>query len=296
MLYTTAGDIAVNEIDRRGIKMPPIWKKAYIDEPVSIIKQYTNYIQAVPSSVFDDVIDEDFSRFNHLIPDYPLDLKNEYHYQHVRAIGADVDQLPKWNTMLAEVLKDLGPEKQVNVLVLFVATQDDRYLQALEKSWLKGNKNDVIVVIGTTEFQKMEWVGIITWSPVVEFKVQLQEKIQSVGKIDPNLIIPIIKQQILNSFERLHMQDYSHLKDQIKPSDDILWVILGILLIGPIIYTFFAHKFNTTSILMIPLNLGFLLAVGFAIDYFGFFIAIAFMAIAIIALIVFFVKKRNTSK
>jgi len=215
VLDTTAGRIYINRIDSQGLGTPSNWARAYVSEPVSIVKNYTNYIQAAPSSLF-YVERADDDRFGHLIPEYPLDIRNEYSYNHVRAIGLEVEQLKKWNTMLAEALKVLGPSKEVNVIVLIVNTDVPEYLHALEKAWLKGNKNDVVVILGSRRYPDIDWVGIMSWSPSELFKVQLRDEIKSIGIIAADAIVPVIQQHVAKSFQRLHMQDFSLLKRRLS--------------------------------------------------------------------------------
>lgn len=274
VLHTSAGDITIDRVDSRGLETPPVWEKAYISEPVSIINSYTNYIQAAPSSLFNDAIYSIDDRFKNLIPEYPLDLHNEYSYNHVRAVGVEIKELEKWNSMLAEVLKVLGPEKQVNVIILFVNTDDPKYLHALDKSWLKGNKNDVVIAIGATQYPRIDWVGVMSWSPSELFKVQIRDEIKAIGEADPDTIIPVIQKHVTQSFERMQMADFSHLQGEIEPPRFVILWVLGILIFGPIIYTFFAHKFDTTVILRIPVSLALFGIVATAILHFGVFITI----------------------
>jgi len=274
VLHTSAGDITINRVDRRGLEIPPTWEAAYISEPVSTVNTYTNYIQAAPSSLFNDAIYNIDDRFKNLIPEYPLDLTNEYSYNHVRAIGVEVVELNKWNSMLAEVLKTLGSEKQVNALILIVDTNDPKYLHALEKHWLKGNKNDVILVLGVTQHPAIDWVGVMSWSPSELFKVKMRDEIKSIGKVDPNSIIPVIEKHLSQSFERMQMKDFSHLQGEIEPPKEVILWVLAIVILGPIIYTFFAHKFDTTALLRVPVSLILFGLVAKAIFTFGIFITI----------------------
>ncbi len=252
ILHTTAGDIAISRVDYQGLNTPPVWEKAYLSEPASIIKHYQNYIQAVPSSLFNDENFEIEERFKALIPSYPIYTHGVYHLNHVIAVDVYRVDTPRWNDMMAEMLKKLSPQKEVNVLVVFVNTQDPAYLQSLQKTWSNGNKNDVILVIGSTHYPDIDWVDVISWTPSELFKVKLRDEISAIGKIDPALIIPAIEKRVIQSFIRLQMSHYEHLINEIVPPEEFrLWIWL-VLLLGPVIYTLLAHKFDITNAVGTP--------------------------------------------
>ena len=252
-LDTTIGEIDIDRIDSQGITEPPLWKKAWVQEPVSKVKRYENYMQAVPSSLFNenDFIIED--RFKDLIPVYPITIYNKYHYNHLVEVDVIVADVQNWNKMLAEMLKDLGPRKQVNVLVVIVNTKDPAYIHSLEKAWLRGNKNDAIVVVGSTDYPNIDWVDIMSWTPSELFKVKLRDDIKALGKLYPELVIPVIKKHVSESFVRMEMSDYDHLLNEAEPPEDYIYWVWLFLIASALFYIFLAHKYDAMKVAKWPL-------------------------------------------
>ncbi|HED33114.1 MAG TPA: hypothetical protein ENJ08_02705 [Gammaproteobacteria bacterium] len=274
ILHTSAGRIYINRIDSRGLETPPNWEKAYVSEPVSLVKEYTNYIKAVPSALYDNPEFKTDQAYDGFLPQYPLDLQTEYSFQHVRAYGVEVDDLPEWNRLMAETLKVIGPEKQVNVIVLIVNARADSYMASLETRWLKGKKNDVIVVIGSSQYPEMDWVEVMSWSPSRAFKEGLKEAVMRVDKLTAKGIVPVIETHIRASYERMQMADYNYLEDEISVPQDIFWWLLGILTIGPMLFTLLAYKYDTTVMIWPFVSFGSLFPVAAAMNYFGVFITL----------------------
>jgi hypothetical protein len=139
VVHTTVSDVEINRVDRQGVSEPPRFTAVVIGEPITIENGYTNYIKAAPGSVLRmEGVAKDFPG---LLPSYP----RVYDYYRVNpTMGVRVaipqqlvDQVRKFNA-------DFGPAKQVNFMVVAVASPNPGYLHALEEAWLGGKKNDLI--------------------------------------------------------------------------------------------------------------------------------------------------------
>jgi hypothetical protein len=94
-------------------------------------------------------------------------------------------------------LSDLGTKKEVNILVYLVDTDNMAFTQALEESWLNGKKNDVIVLVGIKSFPELNWVSIIAWTEIEEFKIILRDKIIDLDSLkNSDKFVDTIVQQI----------------------------------------------------------------------------------------------------
>jgi hypothetical protein len=260
-LESTIGDIKIPRVDRQGTVRPPAWLKAYESEPVSRVNVYENYIQGAKSSLLNE---SDFAvetRFKHLIPQYPLKIYDHYRFDHALSVNFNVNNLAEWNELLAESLKEIGPSKQVNVILLIANIQDPNYARSLKKAWQGGNQHDVIIVAGSTNYPVIEWVDVISWSPSELFKVQLRDAILSSKKLNPKNIVPIIQQHIQDLYEPFQMSQHAHLKNEIDLSKDNLYVILSILVIGSFTFVLLAYKYQI-SVLFFKLG-GIATLIGF---------------------------------
>lgn len=197
-------------------------------DPVAVEHSFTNYVKAVPDSLFHP---NQTRKFDALIPEYPNDVFDFYRINRVFAMGVPVPDLADWNQDLSMLLRKLGPQKQANVVVLFVNTNDQSYIHALEGKWIGGKKNDIIVVVGTTAYPKIDWVAVSSWTDKTLFKVQLRDEIFSQSTIDRAQILAAIDKHTMASFERKKMKDFEYLKTQIEPPVWVLTlsVILGII-------------------------------------------------------------------
>lgn len=79
-VYSTVGELTIDRIDRQGAHEPPRWTVVMPGQPVAMDHGYTNYVKAVPESVFRvDTIYSKEKLKNIPVPGYPLNVY-DYHY------------------------------------------------------------------------------------------------------------------------------------------------------------------------------------------------------------------------
>lgn len=159
-----------------------------------------------------------------------------------RVINVGVNADAKWlrglDRRLDEDLSLLGSRKQVNIIVYLVNTADQNVVQAIRENWIDGKKNDVIVVIGSTSFPKVDWVQVVAWTKSELFKVTLRDRIYDSKSIaDYNSLAEIISSQVGKSnqaggFQRMSMEELEYLTADISLP---WWEQLLIVLIGGLV-------------------------------------------------------------
>lgn len=226
---TNIGNVNIARIDRRGSKEPPRFTQVKLGEPVSLTYPFTNYIKAVPESLFHAKGGNE--SFLSLVPPYPLTVYDYFHVDRVLAAGVNVPDLAQWNRELPLILRDLGPKKQANVVILFVNTADQNYVYALEKAWLGGKKNDIVLVVGTSQYPKIDWVHVMSWTKEELFKINLRESVKSLGTVDRDQVLKHVHDETLSSFQRRHMKEFEYLKYSIEPPTWVT-VLAALLAIG----------------------------------------------------------------
>lgn len=191
-------------------------------DPCSTSNSFTNYIKAAPDSLLhaNPLLK---SKFEKMIPPYPGEIFDIYKINRVLSVGVSVPDLQKWNTELSLILRTLGPNKQANAVIVFVNTDDQSYQLALENAWLGGKKNDIVVIIGTTHYPAIDWVGVTSWTNRELFKVQLRDEIFAQKTVDREMILASILKHTNATFVRRQMKEFEYLKDDIEPP---LWVII----------------------------------------------------------------------
>lgn len=242
---TNIGSFTIDSEDSRSSAVynlpdPSRYTQIQKGDPVSKTHHYVNYVKGAPDSLFHHI---NTKKHKKLIPPYPERIYDIYKIDRVLDVGVGVPDIKTWNQDISHLLKKLGPQKQANVIIVFVNTNDQSYLHSLEGEWIGGNKNDIIVVVGSTSYPKIDWVGISSWTDSQLFKVQLRDDIMSFENIDRSKILSAIEHRTMTSFVRKNMEDFKYLEDQIEPP---LWVIVlaAILGIGSIVGTswFFYHN------------------------------------------------------
>ena len=230
-LSSTIGKIRLDYIDRTSRSAhsapdPAIYKAAYVGEPCSQTYAYTNYIKAVPDSLF-NMEDATYEQFDSLIPQYPT-VYGKYHVDHVLTMGMGSNvAIRDWNNYLAGKLKKLGPASQANVIIILVNTADQTYRHALETAWLGGKKNDVIVMAGVTNYPKIDWVDTITLGQNADnglLTVKIRDELTALGTVeDGQAFIDTVATNVAQHFDRKPMADFEYLKDDIQPAT---WVLI----------------------------------------------------------------------
>src|SRR5690606_6237555 len=107
--------------------------------------------------------------------------------------------------------------------VIFAEGLPREYFYAIQEDWLGGKKNDIVIVIGVKN-NKPEWSEVMAWSKNELFQVSLEEDIESLESISSYNLLNIIKENIMNHFERKPMKDFEYLKSSITPSG-LQWTI-----------------------------------------------------------------------
>lgn len=244
-VLTNVGNLEIDRIDRQGVDTPPRWSNVYIGEPASTSKNYDNYIKGAKFSIFnykDNQLDQKYAK---MIPNYPS-VYDYYRINRVVPVGILIPNMIALNQGLNNQLRILGPQKQANIVMVIVNTTDPAYRYALERAWIGGKKNDIIIVIGMTYYPQIAWVDVITLGKDAGnemLQVQLRDqllKLQSIEKADN--VISIIGSTVASDFHRKRMKDYEYLKEEIQPSMTALIIISVLTLLCNIGLTIFFYK------------------------------------------------------
>lgn len=226
---TTIGKFKIAELDELHRSVynapdPARWLDIKKDDPVAGTRSYVNYVQAVKNSLFTASDEAALKTFNAITPAYPDRIYDFYKIDRFITPGFAFVDAPLWNEDISKMLIDLGPQKQVNVIVVIAKTNDRNYVSALRTKWEGANKNDVVVVIGTLDGAKIEFVDVITWSKNEIFKVELIDRLQDLRIVSREPVLSAVKDQIEKNFVRRRMREFEYLKGEI----DVSLVVVGV--------------------------------------------------------------------
>lgn len=236
-LETTVGRIGLAYLDRTSRSVysapdPEQYVRAYEGEACSVERSYVNYIKAVPESIFNFAQADTFDSFAPLIPQYPR-VHDYYKINRVLDIGVNIPNIDQLNEHLSNHLRTIGHSKQANIIVIFVNTPNQMYRHALEKAWLGGKKNDIIVMIGTSNYPNIDWVDTITLGHNEGnslLTVEMRDNIMALNTLEDGIrVIDVIADTVVQRFDRKPMEDYAYLKDEIEPPT---WIIIFAFILG----------------------------------------------------------------
>ena len=211
-------------------------------DPVAAEKSYTNYIKAVPETLFRPLSASMRAQYAPSIPAYPINVYDFYHVDRVLGVGVSIPDVRYWNAKLSDTLKRLGPQKQANVVIV-VTKLDPNYFYALQDAWLNGKKNDIVVVIGAPNFpSKAEWVNVMALSQDATFQVKLRDDILALNELRADDVINTIEQETTASFKRKHMRDFAYLDAEIDPPGWVMGITVGLIFTGFGVLLWFVYQ------------------------------------------------------
>lgn len=239
LAFSTLGDFTIDHKDSLSpsvymVEDPERYKEVKIGEACSTESAYTNFLQAVPESL------PNFYKSNNSyekymesgkLPNYPR-VYDIYRVNRVLNYVAPVEIANSYNKELSEQLKVLGSLKEVNVILVMIDTNDPDYRYALEKHWEGGNMNDVIVILGTTNYPKIQSASIITYAGNIGnelFTVKLRDELLTAKMDDVKIVSDVITNNIKTYFTRKDSFDYKHLENEIKPP---LWGLFMVVILS----------------------------------------------------------------
>ena len=210
-VHSTIKSLRIDTIDRQGVKEPPRWTAVWVGEPVSDSHMFVNYIKAARNNV----LNREGTKISYAMPAYPAAVYDYYKIDRAVSVDGAMPNLPEWSKQISMVMRDLGPARQVNLVVVFTKNPEI-YADQLNAAWLGGKKNDVIVVIGTTDHVKPDWVKVLSWSKREDFKIDIREAVIGMDLVAAP-VMQVIAKSINTSFERRHMKEFAYLMYDIEP-------------------------------------------------------------------------------
>jgi hypothetical protein len=225
-LLTNVGPISIARVDRQGWREPHRWTIAQVGEPVAKEHEYTNYVKGAPDSLFHAA--SLAVTYQDKIPAYPA-IYDYYRADRVIAVGVNIPNPKAWSNDLSGILRDLGPHKQADVIVVITNQASAQYGEALKTAWLGGKKNDVTVVIGAPAFPAIAWVQVFSWSKQDIVNVALRNDILAQKNLTREGLMNAIHADVGRYYVRRPMSDFEYLKDEV---DAPTWVIIIALLLS----------------------------------------------------------------
>ena len=212
-------------------------------DPVSDSHHYTNYIKAVPESLFQPAQESLKNQFVGMIPPYPGEIYDIYHVNRVVPVGVVIPNLNEWNDKLSNILKVLGPAKQANAVIVITKSADPNYFYALQNAWINGKKNDVVIVIGAPEYpKKAVWVNVMAFAQDAIFQVKMRDDILALDNLTADNVTQALLLETAKTFKRKHMKDMAYLDAEIDPPMWMMVLAMILIVAGYLFFTYQVYK------------------------------------------------------
>jgi hypothetical protein len=221
--------IEIDRVDRQGAVEPPRYTQARIGDPTSAQHGYKNWVKASVGTLYsqDKRSNETYAA---LIPGYPLKVYDYYNVDRViTPTKLKLANEDAWNYELAKAVSTLGPQKQMNLVVVIAEGVGRDYAYGLRRGWEGFKKNDAVIVIGTRN-GAIEWAEVMSWSKNKLFEVELRNAIsvdmqgQAINSVDPAQFFAKVRDVGMRNFERRPMAEFEYLKGSIPPPAWLSWV------------------------------------------------------------------------
>lgn len=232
-VYTTVGELNISRVDRQGTREPPRFSQVQIGEYAAIENSYIDYLKDQESSLLYKKNRRVVPEFQRLVPAYPT-VYDYYRNKPVLFKGVKISNKEKeqYNIAVTNMLKTLGNKKQVNVVVVIANTARPEFGEYLRNEWHNGRKNDQVVVIGVTEYPKVEWSYAFGWSKDLKVNSALSYDLNGLDELTPDLLVNTLQTNIQKHFKRRSMEEFKSYLWETKIS---WWAILLVVLVQIIV-------------------------------------------------------------
>lgn len=238
VVKSNIGEVNIARIDRRGSNEPPRWSMVEIGEPYSREVSYYNYIKASPFSIFNKAnLDAEVS-----VPNY-IGVHDYYRIDRVIAFGVPyTNEMLELNALLNHSLKKLGPNKKVNVVVVF-HNQGSTFSESIKAKHLGGKINDVYVVVGLQN-DEFTSVDVFSWSKDSIVNVAVRDSILDVAKLNAEHLNSAIATNIEKHYNYRSIEEFKYLDAEVEIPTWALWVAIVFGIAFPFGAAFVAHRYD----------------------------------------------------
>ncbi len=124
---------------------------------------------------------------------------------------------------LDEALREVGHQKEINILVYFAGGASEGLFHALEDYWDMAKDNDAVVVIGVAaDNDTITWCRVMSWTERTHFKERLADRVRGLKTLtgkDQDLALCIIDQVNaagVDGFLRRPLSDFESLASEVR--------------------------------------------------------------------------------
>lgn len=253
-LETTIGEIRLDYIDTTSSSVyktpdPSIFINAQIGEHCAKRNNYVNYVKASPDSLFNFVQHKTaLEKFKNNVRQYNQNVYGLYKYNHVWASHIPLQEQENWKNAIADYLKHVGNDLQMNIQLIITPIEDPTYRYAVESVWNGGKKNDLVILVGSKNYPNIDWVDSFTFANSKSNEkvvAQLNSELRELKQFTIKNAMPVIKKITQANFKRVQMKEFNYLMEDVDPPT---WAMVLIILLQICIILALSMIFANNSI------------------------------------------------
>lgn len=213
---------------------PTWWSSARLGEPGSVEHSYTNYLLADPESLFSHrtARKEDLD----VVPKWIPEIREKFRTDKVITHGMPK---PAWlEQQISEIDAELGPSKQVDVIVYLTTSDSPEFAEAVEQRWVYGPKNALVVVLGIAD-GTIAWARAVTFSKVEQLKIEIRDELPG-HALEPATIAKLAA-LVDEHWDRTPMADYEYLMSAASPSGWWLFLVYFVAVSSSVAIAIYFH-------------------------------------------------------
>lgn len=127
---------------------------------------------------------------------------------------------------------ELGPVKKVRTWILMFRNKDIQAARMQEAYWKGGNKNEVVICIGTDNDYNISWCHVFSWTDEKVLLTEIRNKVIDYNKISDETLLDFSKfleKDIGQKFIKKDFDEFSYLVIEPSNTSIIITFILAIL-------------------------------------------------------------------
>jgi hypothetical protein len=127
----------------------------------------------------------------------------------------------------------LGEKKQVRVWMLVFNNQPREISKRQEAFWKGGNKNELVICVGTNNGRDIAWAEVFSWTKREDLKVSVRDYLQSQKTLDIKSFTPWLTKEIESKWERRQFKEFSYLT--VEPTPWAIGITFVLTLIASVV-------------------------------------------------------------
>lgn len=240
---TNVGNVRIKRENIQGLEEPKRFSEINIGDPASAAHSFDNYVKAAKHPLFqtNPIASKKYANY---IPSYPNVIADYYHATHVVGANWKPNDWQEWDKGLAKALTILGPQKNINIIIVFTKGFDKSYATALQSTWFGGKKNDAIIVINTIDEKTTTWVKVFSWSKNKLFNTTLEKELELIQPLNSTEYILAISNNTQLYFEKTPNEEYKYLLSKVVPTQFMIWLTVFLSITSSILMNIFIFRKN----------------------------------------------------